>query len=193
MKGEKMAAQSFARLPFIDPATAPGPIAEPFKVLPDINLFRVMANGGALFPAYMKFLDLLFRPMELNAALERMLILHISRRSACEYAWRQNTLVAKLVGVKDEQVEAIQTGAVTASCFTQVEIAAFRFVEEAMDLIEVTDLTFERAKQFFSDRALAEMLYVVGAYMFVARIARTARVPLDEVDPESAQAYLQAS
>jgi hypothetical protein len=45
-----------------------------------------MANGGPLFPAYMKFLDLLFRPMELNAVLERMLILHISRRSGCEYA-----------------------------------------------------------------------------------------------------------
>lgn len=183
-----MAAHTVARLPLIDPAIAPQPIAETFKLLPDINLFRVMANGGPLFTAYMKFLDLLFRPMELNAVLERMLILYISRRSDCEYAWRMNTLVAKVVGVKDEQVEAIQNGAVTASCFTQAEIAAFRFVEEAMDVIEVTDSTFEHAKQFFSDRALAEMLYVVGAYMFVARVARTTRVPLDEVDPESALA-----
>jgi alkylhydroperoxidase family enzyme len=126
--------------------------------------------------------------MELNAALERMLILHISKRSACEYAWSMNLLVAKVVGVKDAQVEAIHNGAVTASCFTPAEIAALRFVEEAMDLVEVTDSTFERAKQFFSDRALAEMLYIVGAYMFVARVARTARVPLDETDPATALA-----
>jgi 4-carboxymuconolactone decarboxylase len=183
-----MADHTSARLPLIDLATTSQSLAEPFKLLPEINLFRVMANGGPLFPAYMKFLDLLFRPMELNAVLERMLILHISRRSACEYAWRQNTLVAKVVGVKDEQIEAIRKGAVTNSCFTQVEIAAFGFVEEAMDLIEVSDSTFERTKQFFSNRAVAEMLYVVGAYMFVARVARTTRVPLDETDPESALA-----
>ena len=167
---------ALARLPLIDPATAPQSIAEIFKLLPDINLFRVIANGGPLFPAYMKFLDLLFRPMELNAALERMLILHISRRSACEYAWKANALVAGVVGVKNEQLEAIQNSATTASCFAPGEIAAFRFVEEAVDLIEVTDTTFGQAKRFFSDRAIAEMLYVVGAYMFVARVARTARM-----------------
>lgn len=179
-----------ARLPLIDPASVPQPIADGFKLLPVINLFRVMANGGILFPAYMKFLDLLFGSMELDAALERMLILHIAKRSACDYAWRANTLVAEVVGVKNEQIEAIQSGAVTLSCFTQSEIAAFRFVEEAMDLIEVTDSTFAEAKQFFSDRAIAEMLYVVGAYMFVARVARTARVPLDEIDPESASGMI---
>jgi hypothetical protein len=32
------------------------------------------------------------------------------------------------------------------------------------------------------------MLYVVGAYMFIARVGRTARIPADEVDPESALA-----
>jgi hypothetical protein len=29
------------------------------------------------------------------------------------------------------------------------------------------------------------MLYVVGAYMFVGRGARTARIPFDEIDPET--------
>ncbi len=37
-------------LPLIDPAAAPQPIVEIFKLLPDINLFRVMANGGPAIP-----------------------------------------------------------------------------------------------------------------------------------------------
>jgi hypothetical protein len=45
-----------------------------------------------------------------------------------------------------------------------------------------------QAKRFYLDRAITEMLYVVGAYMFIARVARTARVPPDEIDPESAMA-----
>ncbi|MBV8274532.1 MAG: hypothetical protein JO170_04615 [Verrucomicrobia bacterium] len=117
-----------------------------------------------------------------------MLILHISQRSKCEYAWRQNAIVAKVMGVEDQQVAAIRQGAIAAPRFTESEMAAFRFVDEAMDLIEVTDPTFERAKQFFSDRALAEILYIVGAYMFIARIGRTARVPFDRMDEETALA-----
>ena len=183
-----MTAYNFARLPLVDPAKAPGSIKEIFELLPDINLFRTMANGGPLFSAYMKFLDLLFRPMELDSRLERMLILHISQRSKCEYAWRQNAIVAKVMGVEDQQVAAIRQGAIAAPRFTESEMAAFRFVDEAMDLIEVTDPTFERAKQFFSDRALTEILYIVGAYMFIARIGRTARVPFDRMDEETALA-----
>jgi alkylhydroperoxidase family enzyme len=175
-----------SRLPLIDPA-ASKPIADIFKILPDIKLFRVMANAEPPFTAYMKFLDLLFRPLELDAALERMLVLHIARRSACDYAWRANTLVAKAVGVTENQLQAIARGEVTAPRFTQSQTVAFRFVEEAMDLIEVSDAAFDRAKQFYSDRALTEMLYVVGAYMFIARVARTARIPFDEVDPTTAQ------
>ena len=105
--------------------------------------------------------------MELDARLERMLVLHVSRRSDCEYVWKQSTLVAKVVGVEDKQVESIRNGLIVTSHFSRAEIAAFRFAEEAMDLIEVTDHTFQQAKQFFSDRALTEILYVVGAYMFI--------------------------
>lgn len=175
------------RLPLIDPAASRA-VAEVFKNLPDIKLFRIMANAEPLFTAYMSFLDLLFRPMELDAVLERMLILHVALRSACDYAWHANTLVAKAVGVTEDQIQAIARGAVTAPCFTQSQTAAFRFVEEAMDLIEVSNPTFDRAKQFYSDRALTEILYVIGAYMFIARVARTARVSFDEVDPSTAQA-----
>ena len=46
-----MTANNFARLPLVDPAKAPRPIKEIFELLPDINLFRAMANGGPLFSA----------------------------------------------------------------------------------------------------------------------------------------------
>jgi alkylhydroperoxidase family enzyme len=56
-----------------------------------------------------------------------------------------------------------------------------------MDVIEVTDQTYQVAKQHFSDRALTEILYVVGTYMFVSRVIRTGRVPLDDEPAPSPQ------
>ncbi len=168
------------RLILIDPDTAPAPIADAFKLLPVINLFRAMANAESLYPTYIHYLDLLFKRLELGAALERMIVLHVARRSGCLYAWRQNVVVAKSVGVVQDQIEALERSDLSATCFDQRQRTAFRFTDEAMELIEVTDQTYAEAKAFFSDRAITEMLYVIGTYMFICRVARTGRVPLDD-------------
>jgi len=46
--------------------------------------------------------------------------------------------------------------------------------------VEVSDDVYAEASRFFSPRALTEIVYVVGTYMLLARVARTGRVPLDE-------------
>ena len=122
----------------------------------------------------------LFGPMELDKALERMIVLHVAKRSDYFYAWRQNVVVAHSVGVKDEQIAALERGDVKASCFSEAEQVAFAFTDEVMQLIEATDQTYDAAKKHFSDRALTEILYVIGTYMLIARVIRTGRVPLDD-------------
>jgi len=39
---------------------------------------------------------------------------------------------------------------------------------------------YTEAERFFGPQGITELLYVVGTYMLLARIARTGRVPLDE-------------
>jgi alkylhydroperoxidase family enzyme len=84
------------------------------------------------------------------------------------------------VGVTDEQIAALDNGDTSARCYTDEQKAAFAFSDEVVDLIEVTDRTYQTAKQHFSDRVLTEILYVVGTYMFVSRLIRTGHVPLDD-------------
>ena len=63
-------------------------------------------------------------------------------------------------------------------------INVFRAMANAESLYRVFK---SRAKQYFSDRALTEMLFVIGTYMFIARVIRTGRVPLDEKPAPSPQ------
>ena len=126
-----------------------------------------MANAETLYPHFSEYMLRLFRPLELDKALERMIVLRVANQSNCFYAWRQNVVVAHSVGVKDEQIAALERGDVKASCFTEAEQVA-------------TDQTYDAAKKHFSDRALTEILYVIGTYMLIARVIRTGRVPLDE-------------
>jgi alkylhydroperoxidase family enzyme len=175
------------RLSLVDPDNTTEEVAAALKLLPVINVFRAMANAETLYPTYGAYVDLLFKPLELDAALERMIVLRVAKRSDCYYAWRQNVVVAHSVGVTDEQITALDNGDTSASCFTEEHKAAFAFSDEAMDLIEVTDHTYEAAQRHFSDRALTEILYVVGTYMFVSRVIRTGHVPLDPEPAPSPQ------
>jgi alkylhydroperoxidase family enzyme len=175
------------RLKLVDPETASQPIADALALLPVINVFRAMANAETLYPYFGNYMLRLFQPLELDKALERMIVLHVANQSHCFYAWRQNVVVAHSVGVKVEQIAALEKGDIKASCFTEAEQVAFAFTDEVVQLIEATDQTYDAAKKHFSDRALTEILYVIGTYMFIARVIRTGRVPLDDKPAPSPQ------
>src|ERR1700722_5496579 len=154
-----------SRISLVDPENAPQPIKDALSRLPVINVFRALANAESLYPNFSAYMLQLFRPMELDKALERMIVLHVAKRSGCFYAWRQNVVVGHSVGVSDEQIVALEAGDIKANCFDEGERAAFAFTNEVMDLIEATDGSFNEVKRHFSNRAIVEMLYVIGTYM----------------------------
>src|SRR6202008_740952 len=98
------------RLKLVDPENASKPIADALALLPVINVFRALANAESLYPHFSNYMLQLFRPMELDKALERMIVLHVAKRSECFYAWRQNVVVGHSVGVTDHQIAALEAG-----------------------------------------------------------------------------------
>src|ERR1700678_2977890 len=85
--------QSQERLPLIDN------ISETFEKLPPINLFRAAANAKTLYPTFIQYMYLLFKPLELDGRIERLIVLHVGKLSDCIYIWRQNVVVAKSLGI----------------------------------------------------------------------------------------------
>jgi alkylhydroperoxidase family enzyme len=161
------------RLPLIDD------ISQTFDKLPPINLFRAAANAKTLYPAFIQYMYQLFKPLELDGRIERLVVLYVGKLSECIYIWRQNVVVAKSLGISHEEIDALERNDTRADCFSDAQKAAFRFAEEALRLIEVSDKVYTEASRFFTPQAITELLYVVGTYMLLARIARTGRVPLD--------------
>lgn len=163
-----------ARLPLVDN------ISETFDKLPPINLFRAAANAKTLYPAFIQYMYLLFKPLELDGRIERLIVLYVGKLSDCVYIWRQNVVVAKSLGITQEEIDALERSDTKADCFSDAQKAAFQFAEEAFRLIEVSDHVYAEATRYFSPQAITELLFVVGTYMLLARVARTGRVPLDE-------------
>src|ERR1700735_1284946 len=107
------------RLKLVDPETASEPLKDAFALLPVINVFRAMANAETLYPYFGNYMLDLFRPMELDKALERMIVPSVAKRSDCFYAWRQNVVVGHSVGATDEQIAALEIGDIKANCFSE--------------------------------------------------------------------------
>ena len=175
---------SSGRLPLADNSTMDALLTGAASKLPAINLFRALANAPSLAPDYMQYVAHLFDPLELDARIERLVVLLTGKLSACDYVWRQNVVVAKSLGITDEEIAELQKGNLKASCFSAPQKAAFQFSREALEMIEVTNATYAEAEKYFSPRALTEILYVVGAYMFLCRLVRTGGIPLDEKPAE---------
>jgi alkylhydroperoxidase family enzyme len=88
-------------------------------------------------------------------------------------------VVAQSVGVTPEQLAALESGNIGSRYFSDAERAALAFTDEVINLIEATDQAYAAVREHLSERAVTEMLYVIGTYMFVVRLVRTGRVPLD--------------
>jgi pimeloyl-ACP methyl ester carboxylesterase/alkylhydroperoxidase family enzyme len=161
--------------------------------LPAINVFRALANAPSLAPDYMQFFARLFKPLELDAKIERLLVLLIGRMSDCEYVWRQNVIVARSLGVSEAKITALYQGNLKASCFSLAERAAFALAKEVVELVEASDDTFAEAEKYFSPRALTEIIFVIGSYMFLSRLIRTGRIPLDETPVEVSQGSFESA
>ena len=120
------------RLPLVDN------ISDTFDKLPPINLFRAAANAKTLYPAFIQYMYLLFKPLELDGRIERFIVLYVGKLSDCIYIWRQNVVVAKSLGITQKEIDALESST-RADCFSDAQKAAFRFAEEAFRLIEVSD------------------------------------------------------
>jgi alkylhydroperoxidase family enzyme len=167
------------RLPLVNPTKVSQPVAQALNKLPVINLFLVMANAETLYPPFTDYIAQLFKQLELDAITERMIVLYVAHLSDCFYVWRQNTVVAKSVGVTDEQIAALEKGDITAGCFSTAQRAAFQFTDECVKQIEVSDATYAETAKHLSARQITEILYVLGTYMFICRVVRSGHVPLD--------------
>ena len=135
------------RLPLIEN------ISQTFDKLPAINLFRAAANARTLYPAFIQYMYLLFQPLELDGRIERLIVLYVGQLSDCIYIWRQNVVVAKSLGITQEQIDALDRHETKAACFSEAQQAAFQFTQEALELIEVSDEVYAKASCFFSPQA----------------------------------------
>lgn len=170
-----------ARLPYVDSADAPAEIGGALDRLPQLNIFRMLANAESAFIPWLRWAGALLTDLELDPLLRELAILRIAQLTPhAEYEWVQHVPIAKSVGATDEQVSAVEAGDIAAEDFNEIERAVLRFTTEVVENVRAGDEAFAALSALLPPRQIVELLMVIGNYMLVARVMATAELEIDE-------------
>jgi alkylhydroperoxidase family enzyme len=169
-----------ARLPYVDPASAPPEVRETLARLPlQLNVFRMMAHADTCFRPLIQLGTAILGRQALSPALRELVILLVGRRSPAPYEWTQHVPIAKATGVSDAQITALERGTLDADCFDAPQRAALRAAADLLDRPRLSDAAFANLQRHFPPRQIVELLVTVGYYMLIARLLESTAVDLD--------------
>lgn len=110
-----------------------------------------------------------------------LLILRVAWRTGCRYEWAQHTSMALAAGLTAEQVAAV-AGSADAACWDDHQRDLLAAADQMVAAHRVDDATWERLAARFDERALLEVLFVVGSYLCLALVLNSAGLEPDEPD-----------
>lgn len=169
-----------ARLPYVDPATAPAEVRDLLARLPvSLNVFRMMAHAETNFRPLVQLGTAILGRQQLSSRLRELAILHVATLSRARYEWVQHVPIAEATGVTRAQVEAVERGDPEAACFDATDRLVLRFVGEVVRDVRASDATFAALAAAFSPQEIVELVLAIGYYMLIARLLETTAVDLD--------------
>jgi alkylhydroperoxidase family enzyme len=170
-----------ARIPYRKPAEAEGRVRAAMEAAPALNIFRLMAHADSAFLPWLRWGGALLGELELDPVLRELAILRVARLTpGAEYEWIQHDPIARAVGARQEQVDALRRDDVEAECFSEAEKAVLRFTTEVVENAVVADETFAAIAAVISPREIVELIMAIGQYMMVGRVMAALEIDLDE-------------
>jgi alkylhydroperoxidase family enzyme len=169
-----------ARLPYVDPATAPEEVRDLLDRLPvKLNIFRMMAHATTDFRPLVGLGSSILGRQKLSPKLRELTILRVGALSPARYEWVQHVPIAQAVGATAAQIAALERGDISGDTFDPTERAVLRFATEVLRDVRASDAAFAELARHLSPQEIVELIVTVGYYMLIARLLETTAVDLD--------------
>ena len=165
-------------LPDVAPQSISPDVARTLDALPNLALFRVLANASGAFSSWVGLSAALLSELELDAGLREIAILQLAKTVQSEYEWAQHTAIARTVGATTAVIDAIERGSVDDLDPRHALVA--RAATEMASGDRVTAANVMRLRDELGVRATVELLLVLGHYLAIARLVASV-----EIEPEA--------
>jgi 4-carboxymuconolactone decarboxylase len=147
----------------------------PFNVLlrsPEVGDFAQQFGGAMRFRT------------SLPRDVSETIIIMTGRYWMAQYEWNSHKVAALQNGVKPEIVDAIANGRRPTGMPRNMEVA-YNFIDELLTTHQVSDATFQAAKEIYGEKTVVDMMGLSGWYCLVSMTLNLDRYPLGPgVQPE---------
>lgn len=137
-----------------------------------INLDRMLLHSPPFAQGWNALLGAVRRNLELSPRVRELAICAVARINKAEYEWYQHAPEFLAAGGPQEQLDAldnVEAASRESRLFDEGERAALRLTIEMTRDIEVSEETFNRARELLGDRKLVELVGTIATYNMVSR------------------------
>lgn len=146
--------------------------------LKGLNINRMVAHAEKNARHFMRLGNSLLTQAKLDARLRELTILRVATLCRCHYEWYQHEIIARQVGVPDEQIAAVKEE-LDSPIFNDLERTVLRYTDEVTLNVKSTDHTFDELAKSLSHQELVELTLTIGFYNLVARILENTEVEVE--------------
>lgn len=140
------------------------------------NLARGLMVTKNLTKGYVA-LGTALRFTDLPAKDREFVIVRIGYLSNSEYELMQHKGLAMQQGWTEEDIKAVADNNI--GYFDERMSTVLQFVNECVANVKVSEDTFNKARNYFTDSEIAELILLIGHYMMTARFLETLEIDLD--------------
>jgi alkylhydroperoxidase family enzyme len=147
--------------------------------LPPNNVFRMLSHADAAFPSLMQLTASLWNDAVLSPRLRELAILRTARLLDSAYEWMHHIEVARMVGITEDEIDAIDVGQLDVAEFTGADRAVLEAVPPILRHVRSDDAVFAALRRELSEREIVELHLVVGLYAAIAGVIADCGVEMD--------------
>ena len=157
-----------------------GPIAERGRVL---NIFKTLANHSALARRWMVFANHILGKSTLPEKERELVILRIGYLCRAGYEWGQHVVIARQVGMTDEEILWSKSGPDTPG-LSSLHRILLQATDELHNDAHIADATWQSLIAHLNQQQLMDLVFTVGQYNLVSMALNSFGVQLDAGVPD---------
>lgn len=143
-----------------------------------MNVYRTLVRHPALAQRFFVFSRYILAESTLPPRDRELVILRIGWLCQSEYEWSRHTILARRVGLSDEEMCGIIAGP-TAPGWSSFDATLLQAVDELHEQACISDATWTMLSQRYSEQQLMDLVFTVGEYTLVSMALNSFGVQLD--------------
>lgn len=168
-----------ARVPYPDPKTLAPEIQEALGKMAPLNIFRMLAGGEGLMPAFLKLGNYILFKSKLDPVLREIAIIRVGVLSKATYEVHQHERIGRDVGMSEALIKAMHTGP-DDPALNEMQRLVMRYTDDVVKNVRAGDQTFKPLSERLSLQEMEELTITIGFYMMVSRFLETFDIDIEQ-------------